>query len=191
MKYAADTSVSVMKTRSEIEDLVTRAGASRFFSGSDEGRAFVGFTMKCNERACPDCTPPKPGGATLKSRWECDLCSKTGKVQDLRNVMFELPLPKPELFRLDGRRRPRTVEKQHDAWEQGCRSSWRALFLAIKAKLVSVASGVESFEEAFLAQIVVPAEAGGSERFGKRAVKAIAESYVSNGPPRLMLGSGS
>lgn len=187
MRYATDTSVSVAKTRGEIEDLVTRSGASRFFSGAEEGRAFVGFVMRCNPKPCPDCTGDRP----LKYRSICDLCSRTGKVYDQRNVMFELPLPKASAFASDGRGRRRTPEKQHDAWEQGCRSSWRALLLAIKAKLVSVESGVESFEEAFLAQLVVKDDEGRAVRFGTRAVKAIAESYVRNGPPQLLLGSGS
>jgi hypothetical protein len=186
MKYAADTSVSVSKSRAEIEDLVTRAGAVRFFAGNEENRAFVGFTMKCNFKPCPDCTGPKP----LRFTRECGVCERSGKVHDKRNVMFELPLPKLEAFRLDGRHRMRPAEKQHEAWEQGCRASWRALFLAIKAKLVSVESGVESFEEAFLAQLVVPTGDGRTERFSKQAVKAIAEAYHVNGPPVLMLGSG-
>lgn len=187
MKFATETSVSVAKTRGEIEDLVTRSGASRFFSGAEEGRAFVGFTMKCNEKPCSDCTGTNP----LRPRHMCQLCLKTGKVHDLRNVMFELPLPKADGFKVNGLRRTRTPEKQHDAWEQACRSSWRALLLAIKAKLVSVESGVESFEEAFLAQLVVRDDEGRSVRFGTRAVKAIAEAYTRNGSPQLMLGSGS
>lgn len=186
MKYASDTSVSVAKTRGEIEDLVTRSGAARFFSGAEDGRAFVGFVMRCNERPCSDCTGLKP----LRPRHGCDLCSRTGKLHDMRNVMFELPLPKVEGFIRDGRNRTRTMEARQAAWEQACRSSWRALLLAIKAKLVSVESGVESFEEAFLAQLVVRDEDGRSVRFGTRAVKAIAEAYTKNGPPQLMLGSG-
>lgn len=187
MKYATETSVSVAKTRGEIEDLVTRSGASRFFSGIEEGRAFIGFAMRCNEKPCPDCTGTNP----LKSRYTCELCVKTGKVYDIRNVMFELPLPKMDGFKVNGLRHARTPEKQHEAWEQACRSSWRALLLAIKAKLVSVQSGVESFEEAFLAQLVVRDDEGRSVRFGTRAVKAIHDAHMRNGPPQLMLGSGS
>lgn len=40
--------------------------------------------------------------------------------------------------------------------EQKRRQQWRALLLCIKAKLESVASGIESFEEAFLAHVVLP-----------------------------------
>lgn len=36
------------------------------------------------------------------------------------------------------------------------RQQWRALLLCIKAKLESVASKIESFEEAFLAHVVMP-----------------------------------
>jgi hypothetical protein len=38
---------------------------------------------------------------------------------------------------------------------QARRSQWRALMLCIKAKLESVASKIETFEEAFLAHVVV------------------------------------
>lgn len=36
------------------------------------------------------------------------------------------------------------------------RSRWRALFLCIKAKLESIESGIETFEDAFLAHIQMP-----------------------------------
>lgn len=39
---------------------------------------------------------------------------------------------------------------------QKARSRWRALFLVIKAKLEGVSSGIETIEEAFLANIVMP-----------------------------------
>lgn len=40
--------------------------------------------------------------------------------------------------------------------EQLQRSRWRALLLCIKAKLESVESKIETFEEAFLAHVVLP-----------------------------------
>jgi hypothetical protein len=42
------------------------------------------------------------------------------------------------------------------AWERQRRAKVRALVLVIKAKLVSVEAGVETFEEAFLAETVMP-----------------------------------
>jgi|RhiMethySRZTD1v2_1073278.scaffolds.fasta_scaffold39857_9 hypothetical protein len=57
-----------------------------------------------------------------------------------RRIRFDLPLPKGSA-RGD---------------EQRTRSLWRALLLCIKAKLESVESKIETFDEAFLAQTVMP-----------------------------------
>lgn len=108
-------------------------------------------------------------------------------------LLFELQLPKrndPEFttFKLGSVTKQRTDAAAYKAWEQACRSKWRALLLSVKAKLVSVAAGVESFEEAFLASLVVNNE-GRSQRFGNLAVKAIHESYTQpGGLPQLMAG---
>lgn len=107
-----------------------------------------------------------------------------------RRVMFDLPLPSVTEFATRTKYK-RTVKAEpawsHDQWEQACRSKWRALFLAIKAKLVSVESGVESFEEAFLAQLLVPGE---KKPFGVTAIKAISQAYANGKLPPL-LGSGT
>jgi hypothetical protein len=58
-----------------------------------------------------------------------------------RRIRFDLPLP---------------VETRTGRDEQLVRSRWRALLLCIKAKLESVESKIESFEEAFLAHVVMP-----------------------------------
>ena len=50
----------------------------------------------------------------------------------------------------------RSEPNVHKAWEQACRSRWRALLLAIKAKLEAVAVGITTIEEEFLAHIVLP-----------------------------------
>lgn len=44
-KYAAQTSVSVSKSKAEIERLLEKYGAGQFVSGWDSDRALVGFTM--------------------------------------------------------------------------------------------------------------------------------------------------
>lgn len=80
--------------------------------------------------------------------------------------------------------------QQDQLFEQASRSKWRALALCIKAKLVSVAEGVESFEEAFLAHTMVPKEGGGMQRFAEVALPALTDAYESDNAPRLMLGSG-
>jgi hypothetical protein len=106
-------------------------------------------------------------------------------------VMFRLQLPDStdDQFRLDGRGRARTQAAWESAYEQECRRMWRSLVMVIKAKLESVESGIETFEEAFLPQIVVPGSGG--QTFGQMAVPQIAESYRTGDlPPLLGLPSG-
>jgi len=45
MKYAEKTSVSVSKSKAEIEKTLTRYGAEQFISGWDQQKAFIGFHM--------------------------------------------------------------------------------------------------------------------------------------------------
>ena len=66
--------------------------------------------------------------------------------------------------------------------DQHHRERWRALLLTVKAKLVSVENGVESFEEAFLAHLVLP----GGETVGQRARPAINEAYTTGRMPPLL-----
>ncbi|WP_287159307.1 hypothetical protein [Mesorhizobium sp.] len=75
-----------------------------------------------------------------------------------RRIRFELPLPSPteKRFTMTAHHKARSADAALHAWEQACRSRWRALFLCIKAKLESIDSGIESFEDAFLAHIQMP-----------------------------------
>jgi hypothetical protein len=50
----------------------------------------------------------------------------------------------------------RSIEQQHLAWDMACRQKWRAMALAVKAKLASVDSGIATFEEEFFAYVVDP-----------------------------------
>lgn len=60
-----------------------------------------------------------------------------------RRIRFDVPMPSVKTVAA------RSVEKQ-------TRARWRGLVLCIKAKLESVEAGIESFEEAFLAHVVLP-----------------------------------
>src|ERR1700719_46863 len=57
-----------------------------------------------------------------------------------RHIKITVPLPKG----------------QDEKSNREARQRWRALLLVIKAKLESVESGIETLEQAFLAQIVMP-----------------------------------
>ncbi len=53
-------------------------------------------------------------------------------------------------------RHQRTGTAASAEWDQACRQRWRALALLVKAKLEAVESGIVSFEEEFLAHVVLP-----------------------------------
>ncbi len=94
-----------------------------------------------------------------------------------RRIVFHLPLPNQmdKRFIMTERGKTRTADTAMAAWEQACRSRWRALFLCIKAKLESIESGIESFEDAFLAHIQMPDGHSVSEHVRPR----IAQAYES------------
>jgi uncharacterized protein (DUF2252 family) len=75
-----------------------------------------------------------------------------------RRIRFVLPLPRREsnAFTKTPTGRDRTVRQAQETYEQAVKQRWRALALAIKAKLESVECGIEQFDEAFLAHIVQP-----------------------------------
>lgn len=61
-----------------------------------------------------------------------------------RNVRFTIPMPKPG---------GTETKREESARMKQTRSRWRAVMLVIKAKLESVESGIETFDDAFLAHI--------------------------------------
>lgn len=101
-------------------------------------------------------------------KFEVVACQLNGRL-----LMFELPL--------ENEAEVRSAEKR----SKRRRSRWRALLLTIKAKFVSVDAGVESFDEAFLAQIVVPTDDGRADRVGRIAQKQIAEAYKKGAIPNF------
>lgn len=125
MAFAEGTSVPVGRTRGEIETLVEKYGATRFASG-----------------------------------WMDDLKAAISFVAHGRLVRFVLPLPTKEQVVATLKKTPRyqwstppaSVVDNALAAEQ--RRRWRCLLLAMKAKLEVVETGIETFEQAFLANIV-------------------------------------
>lgn len=74
-----------------------------------------------------------------------------------RQVRFVLTMPaKTEKRFTEHSRGPRTPEAALKEWEQACRQRWRALALVIKAKLEAIESNISTFEDEFMAHIVLP-----------------------------------
>jgi hypothetical protein len=63
------------------------------------------------------------------------------------------------------------------------REKWRALFLAVKAKLVSVDTEIETFEEAFMSHIVL----ADGRTVGDSVKPAIEQEYKTGKPMPLLL----
>ncbi len=103
-----------------------------------------------------------------------------------RQIKFMLPLPDPASD--EAQCRPsgviRSTAESRNWMEQETRRRWRALALIIKAKLEAVESGIVSFEEEFMAQIMLP----DGQTVGQYMVPQIEQSYLSGKMPKLLPG---
>lgn len=125
MPFAEGTPVPVGRTRGEIETLVSKYGATRFASGwLDDEHAAISFVAKGR---LVRFTLPLPTVAETLAR-----------LKKTQTYQFRAPAET-------------TIASAHAA-EQ--RRRWRCLLLSIKAKLEVVETGIETFEQAFLASIV-------------------------------------
>lgn len=128
-KFAANTSVPIDRTRAEIERLVvTSHKCKRFSSGMDfENRTAI-VQFEAHERRV--------------------------------RFMLVLPDPTDPEFRKQGKRDyfplPADSARVRERHDQACRTLWRALLLVIKAKLEAVDNAIATFEEEFMAHIVMP-----------------------------------
>jgi hypothetical protein len=75
-------------------------------------------------------------------------------------VKFILPMPRREEFSRTDTGRVRKANQIEAELEKAGRQRWRALALVIKAKLEAVQCGITTFEEEFLAHILVPGTNG-------------------------------
>lgn len=111
-------------------------------------------------------------------------------VQGLR-IRFVVPLPADEeLWRgVSGARRSRHA-RLADLRDRETRRRWRALALVVKAKLESSASGIETFQDAFLAQIVIVDDAGHAATVGDVLRDQVAGAALKGGGRPLLLPGG-
>jgi hypothetical protein len=94
-----------------------------------------------------------------------------------RRIRFELPLPSERHWRSEEKRRAEE------------RRRWRCLLLNIKAKLEAVEDNIATFDEEFLAHIVVPGTTG---TVGERMTPQIAAAYERGvHMPPLLSGASS
>jgi len=123
MTFAENTSVSVEKSRSELETMLMRAGATQRAVLSDDEKGTATVVFKIDGRHVR-LTIPLPKLAPFMTE------SEIGK-----------------------RRPWGTPEARRGRWEQACRARWRAMVLLVKAKLEAIEIGLSTFEREFLPDI--------------------------------------
>lgn len=125
-RYAADTSVSVEKSRGEIEAILRRYKADAFGYMQEGSVAAIMFRIEARQIKMV-LRLPNPAA----DEFVFAVMGARGKQ----------------------RRAPDAALR---AWEQACRQRWRALALVIKAKLEAVSAGITTVEDEFLAHILLP-----------------------------------
>lgn len=140
--YAANTTVPIEKSQSEVKKILQRYGATAFMFFESQKAAIIAFELKG------------------------------------RRIKFNVPMPEPVP---PANARQVAINK----YEQLCRSRWRSLCLAIKAKLECVESGITSLDQEFLAHIVLP----NGQSFGDIYIPQIDAAYQTNEMPPLLPGT--
>ncbi|MEY5098764.1 MAG: hypothetical protein RJA36_1483 [Pseudomonadota bacterium] len=77
--------------------------------------------------------------------------------------------------------KPRPTYNQAEAWEKLRRVLWRTLVLSIKARLAEVELGMTSFEDAFLAETILPS----GQTVAEATKETIALAYQGRDVPLL------
>lgn len=140
--YARNTTVSCEKSKTEVERILTRYGASHFAYATMPEGSMVQFVFN-------------------------------GK-----RIKFLVPMPgRPDIKGQN----TWGYDARYRKWEQAQRVKWRALALVIKAKLEAVSSGICTFEEEFLAHIVLP----NGQTAGQHLIPRIDEAYKTGQVPAL------
>lgn len=101
-----------------------------------------------------------------------------------RLVRFRIDLPDPKDKKFT-HKAPYSLNSDSKAaalHDQATRTIWRRLLLCIKAKLESVSSGIETFETAFAAHIVLP----DGQTVGEWLAPQIAAAYATREMPNRL-----
>ncbi len=102
-----------------------------------------------------------------------------------RRIKFVLPLPSRVAKEFThSKRGARREDEAYKLWEKATRQRWRALALVVKAKLEAVETQIASFEDEFMAHIVMP----DGKTVAEHARPMIAQAYKSGKVTPLLPG---
>src|SRR5574337_2150563 len=102
-----------------------------------------------------------------------------------RQIKFVLQMPDrmdESFWTTPGRHRRRVESQAHAAWEQATRQRWRALAVAVKAKLEAVEGGIATFDGELLPYIVLP----GGETVADFMLRQIEAAYTTGKIPKML-----
>lgn len=128
----------------------------------------------------------KYGANGFQYGWEGDRAAVGFKAHGrVIRFVLDLPDPKDPEFAKTPTGQVRKPDARAAAHEGEIRRRWRALALAIKAKLEAVETGIATFEDEFLAYTVLP----DGSTVGQHVHAEIEQAWLSGGtPPRLIGG---
>lgn len=105
-----------------------------------------------------------------------------------RAVKIVLPMPTREegKYEVVSYGSPRSKTAAQNMFDQDIRQRWRALFIVVKAKLESVESEIETFEEAFLSHLVIPSGENAGMTVGEAMLPNLRRAIEGGEPPKLL-----
>jgi hypothetical protein len=115
--------------------------------------------------------------------WDGDLAVVAFRIDD-RTIKIRLPLPGRQDFSITTTGRERSEPAQEKLWEQASRQRWRALVLIIKAKLEAIECGIATFEDEFLAYMVLPT----GQTIGEISIPQLDAAYKNKKQLKLLPG---
>jgi hypothetical protein len=169
MSFAEGTSVSVEKSKTELERLLVKHGAKQYGTAHDEenGTAVVYFKMSERHIRLTIPVPPLTDWPNPnQSSWQSEAKHKPPRTWDRMSV--------------EGRKTYVRLQ-----WEQVCRTRWRCMILIVKAKLEHIALGMSDVQREFLADITLP----DGRSVAELLKPAIDRAYLDGKMPPL-LGAG-
>ena len=101
-------------------------------------------------------------------------------------IRIAVGLPDKNEFVTTEAGRTRKASAANEAYNQAVRQRWRALFLAIKAKLEAVESGISTIEQEFMAFVVMPDK----RNLGDHLIPRIREISTTGKMPKLLIFDG-
>lgn len=120
------------------------------------------------------------GASKLAVAWEDRRAMVAFGAHNLHvRMILDLPSPDDAEFRTTPTGRGRDTAARKSACEAEIRRRWRALALAIKAKLEAVETGITSFEDEFMAHIVLPDGTTVSEHVAPAIRQAYAQGSIA------------